>query len=74
MITSYKLLSDYLRRQAFLLTLLLLTFIFHTSLNAQTSISKPEQSYSRFGYADLGDSVEFVFGQLSAPPETLSIF
>ncbi len=63
MVTSCKLLSDYIRRQAFLLAPLLLTFIFHASLDAQTSISKPEQSYARFGYADLGDSVEFVFGQ-----------
>ncbi len=59
----YKLLSGYICRQAFLLALLLLAFIFHTPLNAQVSAPKPEQPYSRFGYADLGDSVEFVFGQ-----------
>lgn len=59
----YKLLLAFSPRQTFLLAFLMLTFIFHTSINAQVGGPLPEQSYLRFGYVDLGDSVEFVFGQ-----------
>jgi hypothetical protein len=61
--TSYKLLEGYICRCGFLFALLLSAFVFHTSLNAQVNASKVDQSYSRFGYTDMGDSVEFVFGQ-----------
>lgn len=54
MVTVYTLYS-YIRRHALLLALPLLTFLSQPSTNAQ--------SYSNFGYSDLGDSVEFVFGQ-----------
>jgi hypothetical protein len=53
----------YRRLYASLLTSLLLTFMCHRELKAQANIPKADQSYSKFGYADKGDSVEFVFGQ-----------
>lgn len=48
-------LCGYIGRRALLLALPLLAFLSQPSANVQ--------SYSNFGYTDLGDSVEFVFGQ-----------
>lgn len=53
----------YCGRNVLLLTLALFTLFSRPRAEADVSSTKPAQSYSTFGYTDLGDSVEFVFGQ-----------
>lgn len=62
MVTIY-ILSGYIKRCVFLLTLPLLSFLSQPSANADLSVWERAQSYSNFGYTDLGDSIEFIFGQ-----------
>ena len=54
MVTVYTV-CRYIGRRALLLALPLLAFFSQPSANAQ--------SYSNFGYKDLGDSIEYIFGQ-----------
>lgn len=61
-VTIYTL-DRYIGRRIFLLILPLLSFLSHPSANADLSVWERAQSYSNFGYTDLGDSIEFVFGQ-----------
>lgn len=62
MVTVYTL-GGYIGRGALLLALPLLAFLSQPSANADLSIWEQAQPYSNFGYTDLGDSIEFVFGQ-----------
>lgn len=62
MVTVYTL-GAYIGRGALLLALPLLAFLSQPSAYPHLSIWERAQSYSNFGYTDIGDSVEFVFGQ-----------
>ena len=62
MVTVYTL-GGYIGRRVFLLALPLFTMLSQPSANADPGIWEPAQSYSNFGYTNLGDSIEFVFGQ-----------
>jgi hypothetical protein len=40
-----------------------LSLVHQMDLQVQTNSTSPKPAYSRFGYLDKGDSIEFVFGQ-----------
>ncbi len=50
-------------RSIFLLATIQLCFLFKYELQAQATVSKSDQNIAGFGYAEKGDSVEFIFGQ-----------
>ena len=62
MVTVYTL-GVYIGQRILLLTLPLFTILSQPSANADPGVWEQAQSYSNFGYTNLGDSIEFVFGQ-----------